>query len=181
MKQKDALWCVNGKVCTDEEMKEIFRKNYVQVIKDKDEYEKAKEYLIKECNWTENMFFNNIIVRIKSYNSYIYDDINYRIYDYIPSYWVKLDGDYEKESIDDMKLKDTIELMTSEDYKERFKAEYYQTKIRYDKLKNMYDKWDKLIFTLTCPKEIYTYQLKGMKEYLDMLVIRAKIEGVELD
>ena len=31
-------------------------------------------------------------------------------------------------------LKDTIELMNSEDYKERFRAEYYQTKIRYEKL-----------------------------------------------
>lgn len=29
-----------------------------------------------------------------------------------------------------MELKDTIELMTSEDYKERFKAEYWQAKIR---------------------------------------------------
>lgn len=33
-----------------------------------------------------------------------------------------------------MELKDTIPQMTSEDYKERFKAEYYQTKIRYWKL-----------------------------------------------
>ena len=30
-----------------------------------------------------------------------------------------------------MEFKDTIAMMTSEDYKERFKAEYYQTKIRY--------------------------------------------------
>ena len=34
-----------------------------------------------------------------------------------------------------MELKDTIEMMNSDDYKERFKAEYYQTKIRYEKLK----------------------------------------------
>ena len=33
-----------------------------------------------------------------------------------------------------MELKDTIDLMTSDDYKDRFKAEYYQTKIRYNKL-----------------------------------------------
>ena len=32
-----------------------------------------------------------------------------------------------------MELKDTIELMNSADYKERFKAEYFQTKIRYEK------------------------------------------------
>ena len=31
-----------------------------------------------------------------------------------------------------MVLKDTIDLMTSEDYKERFLAEYQQLKIRYD-------------------------------------------------
>ena len=28
-----------------------------------------------------------------------------------------------------MELKDTVEMMGSEDYKERFKAEYYQVKI----------------------------------------------------
>ena len=33
-----------------------------------------------------------------------------------------------------MELKDTVELMNSKDYKERFKAEYLQAKIRYDKL-----------------------------------------------
>ena len=31
-----------------------------------------------------------------------------------------------------MQLKDTIEMMTSEDFKERFKAEYYQLLIRLD-------------------------------------------------
>ena len=31
-------------------------------------------------------------------------------------------------------LKDTVELMQSEDYKKRFKAEYYQLEIRLDKL-----------------------------------------------
>ena len=36
-----------------------------------------------------------------------------------------------------MQLKDTVELMLSDDYKDRFKAEYYQTKIRYDKLHKM--------------------------------------------
>ena len=81
-----------------------------------------------------------------------------------------------------MELKDTVELMNSADYKERFIAEYQQTKIRYEKLKNMIAKWDKneLDFTPTCPREIYTYQLDAMKIYLDCLVIRAKIENVEL-
>ena len=39
---------------------------------------------------------------------------------------------YEEEKIET--LSDTIDLMCSNDYKDRFKAEYYQTKIRYDKL-----------------------------------------------
>lgn len=34
-----------------------------------------------------------------------------------------------------MELKDTVEMMNSADYKERFKAEYQQVVIRYKKLK----------------------------------------------
>lgn len=33
-----------------------------------------------------------------------------------------------------MELKDTISLMVSDKFEDRFKAEYWQTKIRYDKL-----------------------------------------------
>lgn len=81
-----------------------------------------------------------------------------------------------------MDLKDTKELMTSADYKDRFKAEYYQTKIRYEKLKNMCDKWDKgvLEFKPTCPRLIYACQLKAMKEYIDVLEARAEMENVKL-
>ena len=39
-------------------------------------------------------------------------------------------------------LKDTVSLMCSDDYKERFKAEYAQVAVRYEKLKAMLDKWD---------------------------------------
>ena len=41
-----------------------------------------------------------------------------------------------------MTLEETKDLMCSPDYKERFNAEYYQLKIRYDKLKTMCEKWD---------------------------------------
>lgn len=41
-----------------------------------------------------------------------------------------------------MELKDTVQMMESEDFKERFKAEYYQTKIRYDKLHQMIVKYE---------------------------------------
>ena len=81
-----------------------------------------------------------------------------------------------------MELKDTIELMTSEDYKDRFKAEYYQTKIRYDKLHKMLIKHSagKLDFTPTCPINTLMTQERYMNEYLKQLEIRAEIEGIEL-
>jgi hypothetical protein len=81
-----------------------------------------------------------------------------------------------------MELNETVELMNSADYKDRFKDEYFQVKIRHDKLKAMCDKWDagKLNFKPTCPREIYDLQLDAMKRYMDILVIRAKIENVEL-
>lgn len=41
-----------------------------------------------------------------------------------------------------MELKDTIKMMTSRDYQVRFKAEYFQNVIRYQKLKEMLGKWD---------------------------------------
>lgn len=41
-----------------------------------------------------------------------------------------------------MTLRDTVELMNSADYKERFIAEYQQLVIRYKGLRNMLDKWD---------------------------------------
>lgn len=42
-----------------------------------------------------------------------------------------------------MVLSETINGMVSEDYKERFIAEYYQLVIRYKGLKKMLDNWDK--------------------------------------
>lgn len=81
-----------------------------------------------------------------------------------------------------MELRDTIELMNSADYKERFKAEYYQTKIRYDKLHQMIVKYDagKLEFTPTCPIELLKVQKSHMGQYLYCLEVRAKYEEIEL-
>ena len=79
-------------------------------------------------------------------------------------------------------LKDTAEMMSSADYKERFKAEYYQTAIRYKKLTAMLDKWDNgtLAFSPTCPRSTYNIQIKAMADYLAVLEARAVMEGVEL-
>lgn len=81
-----------------------------------------------------------------------------------------------------MQLKDTIALMTSDDYKERFKAEYYQLVIRYNKLKGICDKWDKgvLEFTATCPRSTYKLQMAAMEDLIAVLEARAIMEGIEL-
>ena len=79
-----------------------------------------------------------------------------------------------------MLLIDTVSLMTSEDYKDRLKAEYYQTKIRYVKLKEMLENWSYLEFSPTCEKSLLRDQCEAMKKYLDILKIRCEKEGVEV-
>lgn len=79
-------------------------------------------------------------------------------------------------------LKDTIEMMNSADYKERFKAEYQQVVIRFQKLKSMLEKWDNgnLNFAPTCPRSIYNMQVKAMVDYIAVLEARAVMENIEL-
>ena len=81
-----------------------------------------------------------------------------------------------------MTLKDTVEMMNSDDYKERFKAEYYQLEIRVNGLKKMLDKWDngELDFTPTCPRKTYNNQFEYMVNYMTVLADRASMEGIEL-
>lgn len=81
-----------------------------------------------------------------------------------------------------MELKDTIQQMLSEDYKDRFKAEYYQVKIRYDKLVDMLNRWDKgqLLFSPTCPRELLWRQVTVMEDYMDLLIERSIAEGIDL-
>lgn len=79
-------------------------------------------------------------------------------------------------------LNETIELMTSSDYKDRFKAEYYQLECRIRKLEDMVKNWDKglLCFTPTCERRWYTMQLYAMNEYLEILKMRAEKENIDL-
>ena len=82
-----------------------------------------------------------------------------------------------------MTLAETTTMMVSCDYKERFKAEYYQLNIRLEKLSGMLEKWDNgtLEFTPTCDRTIYTDQMCAMFLYLQVLKRRAEIEGIELE
>lgn len=81
-----------------------------------------------------------------------------------------------------MELKDTVQMMQSEDHKERFKAEYLQNVIRYQKLKGMLQKWDngELNFNPSCPRSTYNMQIKAMTDYIAVLEARAVMEGIEL-
>lgn len=82
-----------------------------------------------------------------------------------------------------MDLKNTVAMMQSADYKERFKAEYYQNVIRYEKLNAMLEKWDKgeLNFVPTCPRSTYNMQIRAMTDYIAVLEARAVMEGIELE
>lgn len=81
-----------------------------------------------------------------------------------------------------MELKDTIEMMTSADFKERFKAEYYQTVLRVEKLEKMLINLEKgeLKFTPKSDHAVLYAQLAFMKSYVMSLWERAQDEGVEL-
>lgn len=85
-----------------------------------------------------------------------------------------------------MELKDTVELMNSDNYKDRFKAEYYQLKIRYEKLRTFLIKIDEARENGTevpkhdCPTGLLREQLSQMGQYLSVLERRALIERVVL-
>lgn len=81
-----------------------------------------------------------------------------------------------------MELKDTVDLMNSEDYNDRLKAEYFQTKIRYDKLHKMLVKRaaGTLDFEPKCSVALLTEQKRYVGEYLRVLETRAEIEGIDL-
>lgn len=92
-----------------------------------------------------------------------------------------------------MDLRDTVDSMCSDDYKARFMAEYYQTKIRYEKLKAFNTKIEaakrKQYYGQAavvdmpkhdCPDDLLLEQQSVMGNYLHILEVRAQIEGVAL-
>ena len=96
-------------------------------------------------------------------------------------------------------LNETVAMMKSADYKERFKAEYHQTKIRHEKLKVFNNKIEAANMTgqvcypcgneapkkvempkHDCPDYLLKEQERVMGEYLHILEVRAVIEGIDL-
>lgn len=81
-----------------------------------------------------------------------------------------------------MDLKHTIELMLSNDFKQRFKAEYYQLNKRIAGLQGMLIKYRQgtLDFVPNCSYDLLHTQLVYMEAYRNILEERAKIENIDL-
>lgn len=81
-------------------------------------------------------------------------------------------------------LQDTARIMDSGDYKDRMIAEYCQTKIRYDRLKDFCNTIEAAQIVGErapehfCPLGLLRKQQHAMGEYLRILELRAKIEHV---
>ena len=80
-------------------------------------------------------------------------------------------------------IKDTVDLMLSDNYKDRFRAEYFQTKERYQRLHLMIVKYEvnMLDFQPNCPLDLLKRQAKAMGEYLYILEMRAQLEQIDLE
>ena len=82
-----------------------------------------------------------------------------------------------------MNLAETAEMMNSADYRERFKAEYLQLKIRMEGLGTVLHKYREgtLNFTPSCSYELLNAQYKAMDLYASFLEDRAGIEDIDLN
>ena len=76
-----------------------------------------------------------------------------------------------------MTLKDTIPLMTSDDYRERFKAEYYQLKIRTRNIKETLDRNPPPLINL----ELLAAQYKAMQKYQKILEARLIEHDIDIE
>ena len=81
-----------------------------------------------------------------------------------------------------MNLHDTVEMMNSSDYRERFKAEYYQLLFSLDALTSILIKWDNnmLEYEPKCSKATLENQVIFMQGYMGILRLRAEIEGIDI-
>lgn len=81
-----------------------------------------------------------------------------------------------------MTLLDTVAMMNSDDFKERFKAEYNQVVIRMLKLDELLYKMENgnLDFEPKCSYELLRTQCLVMKSYIAILEERARIENINL-
>jgi len=81
-----------------------------------------------------------------------------------------------------MKLIDTVDMMNSDNYQDRFKAEYHQLRIRIEKLSLFLDKYfnNELDFKPDVDYDLLHEQLVHMVSYKTVLKERARIEKIDL-
>lgn len=81
-----------------------------------------------------------------------------------------------------MTLDKTVDMMLSDDYKDRLRAEYHQVSYRINKLQQLVTgiKKGEKKPPVGCSKYVLMWQLKTMKEYKEILEIRAECEGIKL-
>lgn len=81
-----------------------------------------------------------------------------------------------------MDLKYTASMMCSPDFKERFRAEYFQLQHRTAKLEELLNNYriGKLDFTPNCSYELLYEQLIFMKQYQRVLEAEAKVQNISL-
>lgn len=79
-------------------------------------------------------------------------------------------------------LEQTTFLMLSDDYKDRFIAEYYQLKTRKENLEKIITKYEAntLNFEPKCSIDLLKRQFEIMTEYMHVLNVRAEIENITL-
>lgn len=79
-------------------------------------------------------------------------------------------------------LQETVYAMTSDDYKQRFLAEYAQVVIRANKLSDVIDGYfnETLDFKPECGIWLLVEQYMVMKHYIEILQKRAEIESIDL-
>ena len=81
-----------------------------------------------------------------------------------------------------MDINEIIAMLQSDDYKERFKGEYYLIKMKLEKLRQLLLKYENgtLDFTPSCSLALLKNQASVMKQYITILERRAEIEKVKL-
>ena len=80
------------------------------------------------------------------------------------------------------KLEETVDLMLSDNWEDRLKAEFYQLEYRYIKLNEMLMNWDlgKLEYAPKGNRFMYQERLNNMRMYLVNLKNLAEEEGIKL-
>lgn len=140
----------------------------------------SKEDLVEIREDNILIFNGSVKMAVEYYGDRFIKNVTYEI---DKEKWIiDLEGEYK------MELKDTVDNMLSDNYKKRFEAEYTQTKIRYEKLVTLLDKkraadltdHNYVGFDLNTPPALLEQQMAAMKDYLDILRVRAIIEGIKI-